>query len=432
MHKLFILIKIFFRRSSNLYFGYIDGHWRVSDKKIKEIEKELFKRDVKTDYVEKFEKDFSKFIGEGNSVAFASGRMSFYSLLKALHISENDEVVLLGYTCSVMVNAVLRTGAKVVYSDIDINTFGSCVESIEKVITLKTKVIVAQHSFGIPCEIEKIKLLAKDKNIFLLEDCAISFDSKVNGKNVGDFGDASLFSTDHSKPINTFTGGLIYSRNSKLIKKLKSIQSDSSELPINKQISIFKQLLLERKYSNSNNYILLMRINILNRILKRSSPFLDKDYGFEINHESDYSYPSKLPSFLAMVGIEQLKNWATTREDRKKIFKEILSLITNTTIAQFLPNAYFDSNLDIVPLRFVWAAPNGASVRDKLSDFLHVEWTWFLSPIVVTTGSLDCYGYKKGMSPNSELVGDRMVNIPCNLSCKETNLLLQKIKFVLN
>jgi dTDP-4-amino-4,6-dideoxygalactose transaminase len=148
MHKLFILIKIFFRRSSNLYFGYIDGHWRVSDKKIKEIEKELFKRDVKTDYVEKFEKDFSKFIGEGNSVAFASGRMSFYSLLKALHISENDEVVLLGYTCSVMVNAVLRTGAKVVYSDIDINTFGSCVESIEKVITLKTKVIVAQHSFG--------------------------------------------------------------------------------------------------------------------------------------------------------------------------------------------------------------------------------------------------------------------------------------------
>ena len=62
--------------------------------------------------------------------------------------------------------------------------------------------IVAQHSFGIPCEIQPIVNFAKKKNIFLLEDCALTMGSSIKGIKCGNFGDAALFSTDNTKLIN--------------------------------------------------------------------------------------------------------------------------------------------------------------------------------------------------------------------------------------
>ena len=134
--------------------------------------------------------------------------MGFFVLMKVLGIGSGDEVVLCGSTCSVMPNAILKVGAKPVYSDVDKNTFGSCPRSIEACITPNTKLVVAQHSFGIPCDIDVIEKFCKDNGIFLVEDCALALGSKLREKNVGTFGDAAIFSTDHSKPINTIIGGL--------------------------------------------------------------------------------------------------------------------------------------------------------------------------------------------------------------------------------
>lgn len=67
------------------------------------------------DYVNRYEKELSQFLGGGHVVTFASGRMSFYSLLKSWGIREGDEVALTGFTCAVMANAVLRTGATPIY-----------------------------------------------------------------------------------------------------------------------------------------------------------------------------------------------------------------------------------------------------------------------------------------------------------------------------
>ena len=114
-------------------------------------------------------------------MAFASARMGFFAIMKVLGINHDDEVILLGSTCSVMVNAVLKIGAKPVFSDIDPNTFGSSLDSIEQCVSTKTKLIVAQHSFGIPCDIEPIIRFARQKNIVVVEDCALSLGSKING-----------------------------------------------------------------------------------------------------------------------------------------------------------------------------------------------------------------------------------------------------------
>ncbi|MEK9702296.1 MAG: DegT/DnrJ/EryC1/StrS family aminotransferase, partial [Deltaproteobacteria bacterium] len=82
---------------------------------------------------------------------------------------------------------------------------------------------------------EAIKSLATKYKLFLLEDCALSLGSKINGITLGNFGDAALFSTDHSKPINTIIGGLIYSNNKNLIHSLRDKQASHSELSIKKK-----------------------------------------------------------------------------------------------------------------------------------------------------------------------------------------------------
>ena len=146
--------------------------------------------------------------------------MGFYVLMKSLGVSSGDEILFTAATCSTMINAALRIGATPIYADIDPNTFGSDPNDIEKKITHKTKIIVAQHSFGIPCDITAIKKISVSNNIFLFEDCALTLGSRVNGITVGNFGDAALFSTDHSKPINTMIGGLIYTCDHVLYQKL--------------------------------------------------------------------------------------------------------------------------------------------------------------------------------------------------------------------
>ena len=71
-------------------------------------------------------------------------------------------------------------------------------------------------------ELKPIVELATNNSIFLLEDCALTLGSSIDGVVCGNFGDAALFSTDHSKPLNTLTGGFIYTKDSELFKKIKN------------------------------------------------------------------------------------------------------------------------------------------------------------------------------------------------------------------
>ena len=234
--------------------------------------------------------------------------MGFYALLKILGIKTGDEVILQGSTCSVMVNAILRSGACPVFADIDKDTFGSCVKGIKNCITKRTKMIIAQHSFGIPCRINPIVKLAKDNNIFLLEDCALTVGSKINGTICGNFGDAALFSTDHSKPLNLLIGGLIYTKDKVLYSRLKDLRDTADDLPSMKQNSLWKQLLFERKYCSPKLYGRMGFASKIRSIIQIGNrPFLDED--FESKPSSSYPYPSRLPTFIAKLGLYELKRW---------------------------------------------------------------------------------------------------------------------------
>jgi len=406
---------MFFFKKNSYPFYY--GHNYIN-KNTHKLIRSLVKKDSKK-IVKDFENKFSKLIGKGNSVSFASGRMAFYSLIKCLDIKKNDEIIVLGFTCSVMINAIIRAGAKPIFSDIDIHTFGSNHKSIKKLINNNTKIIVAQHTFGIPCNIIPIKKIAKKNKIFLLEDCALALDSKINKKKVGNFGDAAIFSTDHSKPINTIIGGLIYTNNKKIFNKLLSYQARVSELPLNKKIKLYNQFIIESFFANPNKYFLLKLINLFNaiknKLFSKSKIFLEDDYGVQ-NKKRTYPYPSKFPSFLAKIGLLEIKKWKKNCNNRKIFLKKILETLSiKKNISDNLPRAYFDITKEIVPIRFAWHQSNSLIIKKKISSFINVKQFWFDKVIGNAILPLNQYNYVKGSCKLAEKVSSNIINLPCNI-----------------
>lgn len=383
--------------------GFISPSVELQESEYRQLEKSI--SEPNHIWIDDFEKAFAQTIGAGECVSFAAGRMAFYSILKVLGVGVGDEVVLTGFTCSVMANAVIRTGARPIYADIDKDTLGMSPTSLEKKLNERTKVIVAQHSFGIPCKIDEIKRIAHLRNIFLIEDCAISFMSSYKSVRLGDWGDAAIFSTDHTKPLNTLVGGLVYTKNKELISKIRGIQGLSLPLNLEHQRIILERYRLEHKIECVNHklYIFITYLDALRRkIFKRTvCPYLNADSIAKVE-ESYYPYPSPLPAFLAYIGLKSLDYYEKTVAIRKQKLREAIESLEQDIS---FPIAYYDKESDIIPLRII-AFSDNEIYREGYDGI------WFQQPIVATVDSLEKFGYYQGSCPVSEKVGKEIVNFP--------------------
>src|SRR5512135_1616150 len=121
---------------------------------------------------------------------FYKGRVALFAILKAMGVNTGDEVIVPGFTCVVVPNAVIYNRALPVFVDIDGATYNIDPGKIEAKITKKTRAIIVQHTFGVPAEMDGITEIAKAHNLFLIEDSCHTLGSRYKGKPVGAFGDA--------------------------------------------------------------------------------------------------------------------------------------------------------------------------------------------------------------------------------------------------
>jgi dTDP-4-amino-4,6-dideoxygalactose transaminase len=365
-----------------------------------------------------YEKKFASQVGNGYAVSFAAGRMAFFVAMKVLGVKEGDEIILPAFTCSVMPNAVLRCGATPVYADIDARTLGSSLGAIKKLISKKTRVIVAQHSFGIPCDVEAIVKFAKENNIFVIEDCALTFDSSVNGIKVGNFGDAAIFSTDHSKPINTIIGGILFTKQIGLYKKIQTYSDGLPSCSIAHQKNLFEQFKFERNYFSPNKYSRIIFFNMLNRLrqfIYREKLLFLIDDSSESVLSRNYPYPSKLPAFLALLGLFELDRWPLTKKYKKDSLQYIKNLFVEVNFSDKLPKIYLDESRDISPLRIVFLSKSQKFLLKRFSRFIDVNWVWFRKPIIGATVDLDRLNYRSGSAPIAEEICTQIINLPCSV-----------------
>ena len=211
------------------------------------------------------DKKFSRVINNQNKkFYFSSARMGIYFFLKNLPKDNRNEVIVTAFTCSVLVNAVIRANYKPIFCDIDKTNFSTCLYDLEKKITNKTKAIIIQHTFGYMANIDDVfvKKIKKNK-IFIIEDCALTISSKNKINFSGSFGDAAVYSFDRSKPISALIGGCLVINNSSLIYDFENFYKNISTLVEKKQKHILYQIFIDKIFLNKNLYFLWKIINYI-------------------------------------------------------------------------------------------------------------------------------------------------------------------------
>ena len=168
-------------------------------------------------YVRDFEKKFCKKFKCKYSLSVSSGTAAIKIGLKALGVKPGDEVITQGFNFVATVEAILDIGAKPVIANVD-ESLNIDAKDVEKLITSKTKVILPVHMLGVAAEMNKIKNLARKKNLKVLEDNCEAVGAKFNGKYLGTIGDVSALSFDFGKVITTGEGGMILTNNKKIDK----------------------------------------------------------------------------------------------------------------------------------------------------------------------------------------------------------------------
>ena len=174
------------------------------------------------DPVNLFEKEFNQYKdGEYYPVAFFL--YALHLSLVASGVTRGDEFITTPLTFCSTLNAIIHAGGVPVLADIDPVTFNIDPAEIEKKVNEKTKAIVPVHLNGRCCEMEKIKMIAENHNLKIIEDCAQAIESEHQGKKAGTFGDFSCFSFYATKNLTTAEGGMILAKSEEDAKRLKTL-----------------------------------------------------------------------------------------------------------------------------------------------------------------------------------------------------------------
>lgn len=180
--------------------------------------------------VQEFERKVADYTGVADAIGVASGTDALHLSVEALNIGEGDEVITTPFSFFATAEAIIYTGAKPVFVDIEPDTFNIDCNRIEEKITPRTKAILPVHLFGHPADMETIMEIAARHNLSVIEDCAQAFGAQVKGKKVGSFGDTGCFSFYPSKNLGAYgDGGIITFDDRNLSDILRSLRNHGSK-----------------------------------------------------------------------------------------------------------------------------------------------------------------------------------------------------------
>ena len=178
------------------------------------------------DEVNNFEKEFSRYVGTKFGVGVNSGSDALYLAVKALGVSQGDEVITVAHTMISTVDAIIRNGAKPVFVDIDPSTYSMDASRVEKKISKKTKAIIPVHLYGHPVDMDPITELASKYGLYVIEDDCQAHGAEYKKAKVGSIGDIGCFSFYPTKNLGAYgDAGMITTNNEELANKLRKMRN---------------------------------------------------------------------------------------------------------------------------------------------------------------------------------------------------------------
>lgn len=190
--------------------------------------------------VAKFESEFTELALSGlPCLAVNSGTSALHLGLLALGIGPGDEVIVPSFTFAATANAVVLTGARPVFCDVDADTLNLSSEALESLVGPRTRAVIAVHLFGMPANMEAISAVTAPRGILLVEDAAQAHMAEINGKKVGTFGDLAAFSFYPTKNMTSGEGGMVSSGSESILERISLLRNQGMRVRYHNEIAGF-------------------------------------------------------------------------------------------------------------------------------------------------------------------------------------------------
>jgi len=176
-------------------------------------------------FVSQFERKFAEFIGVRYAISVNNGTAALHSALLAAGVGPGDQVIIPSFSFIATAEAVVLTGAKPVFADIDPDTYCLTSESIEEKITSNSKAIIPVHLYGLMADMDAIKKIAKDHDLMVIEDAAHAIGAEYKGRRAGSVGDIACFSFHATKNMTTGEGGMITTNNAEYANAIRLLRN---------------------------------------------------------------------------------------------------------------------------------------------------------------------------------------------------------------
>ncbi len=175
-------------------------------------------------YVNTFETGFGAFLNTPYGITASNGTTALHCALLALSIGPGDEVIVPGFGFVAALNMVIMVGATPVYADIDHRTWCIDPKAVAQSISARTKAIIAIHTYGNMCDMERLNTIADNNNLALIEDTAEALGSRYNNQHAGTIGTIGCFSFQTTKTLAMGEGGFVTTSDETLYNRMHIIR----------------------------------------------------------------------------------------------------------------------------------------------------------------------------------------------------------------
>jgi perosamine synthetase len=180
-------------------------------------------------FIEEFESCFAQFTQRKHAIATCNGTAALHIALAGLGAGPGDEVIVPSLTYVASVNAVAYCGATPVFADSDPRTGCLSVDSVARLLSPRTRGIVAVHLYGHPCDMQPLLALTQARRLWLLEDAAEAHGAAYDGTPAGGFGEAAMFSFFGNKIVTTGEGGMVVTDDDQLAERLRLLRGQGMD-----------------------------------------------------------------------------------------------------------------------------------------------------------------------------------------------------------
>lgn len=355
-----------------------------------------------------FEQEFARYIGCEHALFVPSGRVALWLILEALGYPPGSEVILPGFTFFAIPAVVQLAGLKPVYADVDPATYELTPESMQAVMTEKTRAVVPTHLFGRTCDMKRLRDLCGAKGIDLIEDCAQSLGAGTAGAMSGSVGRAAYFTFGITKNLTTFGGGMVVTREKAIHEKVAGAIS-TFHAPQRSRLAREGMTALAMRTATQRAIFTLSLAPLL-RITDSNGPDLVQRVFDEppsaITMETLRSIRWRPTDAQARAGLRQMRTLSGKNEARRQRGRELREKLQAVGCSGIPAPA--GSGDDHIFVSFAITRPDRYGFARRLRKLGVDVATGFMS----NCAGLPELGGKPGLCPNAARVADEIIHLP--------------------